>query len=181
MNPSGRLLFTWPRRLEDTPSFLNWPTNDNDEIFYDEGLSVGYRYYDQPDAPKPLFPFGHGLSYTTFEVRDLKFEGSTTLNAESSLNVTCKVTNTGPRDGKIVVQFYIRRVDSSSFKEANIEKELKGFTKTFVESGKICSDGGYRSISTRLATGIRGLRRGRRRKESMRFLRGFRLRILLDG
>ncbi|KAL2841594.1 glycosyl hydrolase family 3 C-terminal domain-containing protein [Aspergillus pseudodeflectus] len=50
-NPSGRLPFTWPRRLEDNPSFGNWPTNDSDEIFYRECLSVGYRYYDQPGAP----------------------------------------------------------------------------------------------------------------------------------
>ncbi|KAL3485104.1 glycoside hydrolase [Aspergillus germanicus] len=143
-NPSGCLPFTWPRRLEDNPTFENWPTNDNDEIFYKEGLFVGYRYYDQPGSPKPLFPFGHGLSYTSFELSELRFEELTTLNAEISLQVTCNVKNTGTRDGKVVVQFYICRLggsSSSSSKGARVEKQLKGFTKTFIKAGQSVQTG----------------------------------------
>jgi beta-glucosidase len=145
-NPSGCLPFTWPRRLEDNPTFENWPTNDNDEIFYKEGLSVGYRYYDQPNSPKPLFPFGHGLSYTSFELSQLQFQGSTTLYAETSLQVACSVKNTGTRDGKVVLQFYIRRLgdslsSSSSSTGAGVEKQLKGFTKSFIEAGQSVQTG----------------------------------------
>jgi beta-glucosidase len=143
-NSSGCLPFTLLRRLEDNPTFENWPTNDNDEIFYKEGLFVGYRYYDQPGSPKPLFPLGHGLSYTSFELSELRFEESTTLNAETSLQVTCNVKNTGTRDGKVVVQFYIGRLgdpSSSSSTEARVEKQLKGFNKTFIEAGQSVQTG----------------------------------------
>ena len=72
VNPSGKLPITFPVRYEDNPASINYP-GENGEVIYGEGLFVGYRYYDAKKV-EPLFPFGHGLSYTTFEYSDLKLE-----------------------------------------------------------------------------------------------------------
>jgi beta-glucosidase len=125
-NPSGRLAETLPLRLEDNPSYLNFP-GEHGHVRYGEGVFVGYRGYDALLLPVS-YPFGHGLSYTNFEYADL----TTTLtgNAEDdtlAVAVTCTVTNTGQRAGKEVVQLYVTDPDSSV---ARPPRELKGFAKT---------------------------------------------------
>ena len=125
-NPSGRLAETLPLRLEDNPSYLNFP-GEHGHVRYGEGVFVGYRGYDVLLLPV-TYPFGHGLSYTNFEYADL----TTTLtgNAEDdtlAVAVTCTVTNTGQRAGKEVVQLYVTDPDSSV---ARPPRELKGFAKT---------------------------------------------------
>jgi beta-glucosidase len=113
-------------RLEDNPSYLNFP-GEHGHVRYGEGVFVGYRGYDALLLPVS-YPFGHGLSYTNFEYADL----TTTLtgNAEDdtlAVAVTCTVTNTGQRAGKEVVQLYVTDPDSSV---ARPPRELKGFAKT---------------------------------------------------
>jgi beta-glucosidase len=125
-NPSGRLAETLPLRLEDNPSYLNFP-GEHGHVRYGEGVFDGYRGYDALLLPVS-YPFGHGLSYTNFEYADL----TTTLtgNAEDdtlAVAVTCTVTNTGQRAGKEVVQLYVTDPDSSV---ARPPRELKGFAKT---------------------------------------------------
>ncbi|MEO5744144.1 MAG: glycoside hydrolase family 3 C-terminal domain-containing protein, partial [Terracoccus sp.] len=97
VNPSGRLAETIPLRLQDTPAHLDFP-GEHGHVRYGEGLFVGYRWYDARDLPVQ-FPFGHGLSYTTFDHRDL------TLAADADgIRVSLTVTNTGDRDGREVVE-----------------------------------------------------------------------------
>ncbi len=125
-NPSGRLAETLPMRLEDNPSYLNFP-GEQGHVRYGEGVFVGYRGYDALDLPVS-YPFGHGLSYTTFEYADLT--ATLTGSAEDgtlTVAVTCTVTNTGQRAGKEVVQLYVNDPESSA---ARPPRELKGFAKT---------------------------------------------------
>ena len=112
VNPSGKLAETFPLRLEDNPSYHDFPGGPA-TVEYRESLYVGYRYYDTVDQDV-LFPFGHGLSYTAFEYADLKFS-STKHNFEGSLYVTLKVKNVGPVPGKEVVQLYVRDLVGSRF------------------------------------------------------------------
>ena len=140
VNPSGRLPVTWPRKIEDTPAYDNWPGTDIDVIRYGEGIFLGYRHYDLPGKPEPLFPFGFGLSYTTFNIENLNFGSSRTLSQGSDLKVFCTVSNIGAVGGKAVVQFYVRRLEPEECgnpvsKFARPVKELKGFRKSFVEPG----------------------------------------------
>jgi beta-glucosidase len=105
VNPSGKLPETIPARIEDTPAFLNTP-GDSGHAVYGEGQFVGYRWYDKRDIT-PLFPFGHGLSYTQFEYTDLKIlENNTAKNGDVRISVTLK--NTGTRQGAEVVQIYLK-------------------------------------------------------------------------
>lgn len=132
-NPSGRLPMTWPRRIEDIPAYSNWPGDDKDVIRYQEDIFVGYRHYDQPNGPDPLFPFGFGLSYTTFAVASLDLVEPATISEESLLELNCTVTNTGATAGRAVIQFYVRRLrpdDNNLSKFRRPEKELKGFQKS---------------------------------------------------
>lgn len=130
VNPSGKLPTTFPKRLQDNPTHINFP-GESGKMYYGEGLFVGYRYYDKKDI-EPLFPFGYGLSYTTFAYKNL------TLNADEyglgdEIQVSLEVQNTGTRAGKEVVQLYIRDVESSLMRP---EKELKAFAKIALEPGK---------------------------------------------
>src|SRR5205823_10812312 len=105
-NPSGRLAETLPVRLQDNTSYLNFPGEDG-HVRYGEGIFVGYRGYDALELPVS-YPFGHGLSYTTFEYSDLT--GSVTGRQEDgdlAVAVSCRITNTGDRQGKEVVQLYV--------------------------------------------------------------------------
>ena len=120
-NPSGHLAETWPLRLEDVPSYLDFPGHEG-VTTYHETIHVGYRYYDKKKMPV-LFPFGHGLSYTTFECTALKAERETMMDTESLL-IRCRVKNTGDRAGKAVVQLYIRPVKPSAIRPV---RELKRF------------------------------------------------------
>ena len=130
VNPSGKLPDTCPRRLEDTPAYANYP-GDGKKVFYREGIFVGYRHY-QTRGIEPLFPFGFGLSYTTFEYGNLRLS-SPTLSGDDALEVSLEVTNTGDRTGKEAVQLYVRDL------EASVERpfqELKGFEKVEIQPGQ---------------------------------------------
>lgn len=130
INPSGKLAETFPIKLSDTPSFLNFP-GEADKVEYKEGIFVGYRYYDKKEMDV-LFPFGHGLSYTNFEYTGIELS-STEINDTDKLNVTVRVKNTGDVFGKETVQLYVRDVHSSVIRP---EKELKGFEKIALNPGE---------------------------------------------
>ncbi len=129
-NPSGKLAETFPLTLSDNPSYLYFP-GDGDRVEYREGIFVGYRYYDTKKV-EPLFPFGYGLSYTTFEYSNLSVS-STEIKDTDSLTVTVNVKNTGAIAGKEVVQLYVKDSDSSISRP---EKELKGFEKVELQPGE---------------------------------------------
>jgi beta-glucosidase len=135
VNPGGRLPMSWPRKIEDNPSYGNFPVDDQDVIRYEEGLNVGYRYYDREDSPKPLFPFGFGLSYTTFEVSDANVSAAEMSGVDGTIHVTCRAKNTGQRYGKLAVQLYVQ---SPSISKGQLRplKELKAFTKIGLAEGQ---------------------------------------------
>ena len=130
VNPSGKLPLTFPKRIEDNPAYLNYP-GENGKVLYGEGLFVGYRYYDAKKI-EPLFPFGYGLSYTTFEYENLNLS-TARLGTDDKLEVTLVVKNTGDTAGKEAVQLYIRDVESTLVRP---EKELKGFCKVDLKPGQ---------------------------------------------
>ncbi|MGR6541895.1 beta-glucosidase [Paenibacillus tundrae] len=130
VNPSGKLAETFPAQLSHNPSYLNFP-GEGDRVDYREGIFVGYRYYDTKQID-PLFPFGYGLSYTTFEYADLTVN-RTELTDQDEVQVSVRVTNTGDRAGKEIVQLYIRDVESTVIRPA---KELKAFAKIQLEPGE---------------------------------------------
>jgi len=130
VSPAGRLSETFPVRLEDTPAYCNYP-GDEGRVRYGEGLFVGYRYYDRVKV-KPLFPFGFGLSYTTFAYSGLTLDKAELTDRES-LEVTVTVRNTGARAGKEVVQLYVRDVQSTLTRPV---KELKAFAKVSLAPGE---------------------------------------------
>jgi len=129
-NPCGKLAETFPQQLEHNPSYFNFPGED-DEGVYREGLLVGYRYYDTK-AIKPLFAFGHGLSYTTFEYTGITLD-RTELSDQETVKVVVSVKNSGQLAGKEIVQLYVRDIKSSVSRP---EKELKGFSKIHLEPGE---------------------------------------------
>ena len=146
VNPSGRLSQTFPRRLEDNPAYINYP-GENGRVHYGEGIFVGYRYYDKKKI-EPLFPFGYGLSYTTFAYRNLRLSASDTstlrlgsgqaglsarVDADEGLRVSVDVQNTGGHAGQEVVQLYVRDLESSLMRP---EKELRAFAKVSLEPGQ---------------------------------------------
>lgn len=124
--PSGRLPTSFPKRIEDNPAHLNYP-GENGKVRYGEGLFVGYRYYDEKKIA-PLFPFGHGLSYTEFSYADL-----TVKKLGTEIKVQVAVTNIGSRAGREVVQLYVRDMKSSLVRPY---KELKSFAKVALEAGE---------------------------------------------
>jgi beta-glucosidase len=132
VNPSGKLPFTFPVKLEDNGAhsfgYLSYP-GDTINQYYKEDILVGYRWHDTKEI-KPLFAFGHGLSYTQFTIDNFKIN-ATELNAGGVLKVNCKVTNTGAIDGAEVVQVYIGKKDS---KVERATKELKAFKKVKVSA-----------------------------------------------
>jgi beta-glucosidase len=105
VNPSGKLAETFPLQLEDTPAHINFP-GENGQVRYGEGLFIGYRYYDAKRAPV-LFPFGYGLSYTTFAYSNAHVS-ATTFRDVDGVTVSVDVTNTGAVAGKEIVQVYVR-------------------------------------------------------------------------
>jgi beta-glucosidase len=146
INPSGKLPITIEKRPEDTHYYGNylpkgatlsyefpgWGTKRPQyDINYREDLLVGYRWFDTKKI-EPLFPFGFGLSYTTFKFDDLKLSHKT-ISGDKELTVTFKLTNTGKVDGAQVAQLYIQDVESSVLRPA---KELKGFKKVFLKAGQ---------------------------------------------
>ena len=129
-NPSGKLAETWPLRLEDTPSYLNFPGVDG-IVNYREDIFIGYRYYDKKKM-KVQYPFGHGLSYTSFSYSDLKTD-KITITDKETLHVSCKIKNTGTCAGKEIVQLYVKDVESSVERPV---RELKGFAKIYLNPGE---------------------------------------------
>ncbi|HLF73615.1 MAG TPA: glycoside hydrolase family 3 C-terminal domain-containing protein [Anaerolineales bacterium] len=123
INPSGKLPTTFPVHLEDNPTYINYP-GENGKVRYGEGIFVGYRYYDKKGVA-PLFPFGHGLSYTKFKYSNLRLNAKS-IKPSETLKVKVDVTNTGKIAGQEIVQLYVRDVKSTF---ARPEKELKGFVK----------------------------------------------------
>lgn len=138
VNPSGKLPFTFPARLEDVPAHQLGEYPGSEKVGdivnekYNEGIFVGYRWADKQKKAKPLFPFGHRLSYTTFEygkpVADKK-----TMTADDTITFTVTVKNTGDREGQEVVQLYISDKKSSLPRPV---KELKGFRKVKLAPGE---------------------------------------------
>ncbi len=128
--PSGKLAETWPLRLEDNPSYENFPGYPL-TVEYREGLFVGYRYYDS--AKKDVrFPFGFGLSYTNFTYSDLRVSAETIQDTDD-LDVSCSITNSGSCTGKEIVQLYVACTDSVIIRPL---QELKGFEKVELEPGE---------------------------------------------
>ena len=130
VNPSGKLAETFPKKLSHNPSYLNFP-GELDEVTYAEGNFVGYKYYDKKGII-PLFPFGYGLSYTTFEYSDIVFDKEE-IEDKDTLKVSCKVRNSGNVKGKEVVQLYVRDKVSTVIRP---DKELKDFTKVELNPGE---------------------------------------------
>ncbi|WP_410053444.1 glycoside hydrolase family 3 C-terminal domain-containing protein [Carboxylicivirga litoralis] len=130
VNPSGKLAETFPIKLADTPASFNFP-GEQGNVIYGERIFVGYRYYDEKQI-EPLFPFGHGLSYTSFEYYDLKVS-SKTINDKDILKVSLKVKNTGSVAGKEIVQLYVNDTESTLQRP---EKELKYFAKVDLQPGE---------------------------------------------
>lgn len=129
-NPSGHLAETWPVKLSDSPSYLNFP-GENGTVTYAEGIFVGYRYYDKKEM-RVNFPFGHGLSYTEFSYNNLRTNKETFLDTET-VTVTVDVTNIGKRQGKAVVQLYVRDAESTVRRPI---RELKDFAKVSLLPGE---------------------------------------------
>ncbi|OBA16913.1 uncharacterized protein OGAPODRAFT_12856 [Ogataea polymorpha] len=148
VNPAGKLPLTFPKRLEDCPGYLNFGT-ENGRVLYGEDVYVGYRFYDTLGV-STLFPFGHGLSYTSFALSDLK------VHYDDMLEVEVLAKNTGDRAGAEVVQVYIHH-NCPAIKRPF--KELKGFSKVFLEAGssqKLCI-----SINGKFATSYWNEARGK--------------------
>ncbi|HEY9307084.1 MAG TPA: glycoside hydrolase family 3 C-terminal domain-containing protein, partial [Microbacterium sp.] len=127
VNPSAKLTETIPVRLEDTPAFLDFP-GEFSHTRYGEGLFVGYRWYDARRL-EVAFPFGHGLSYTTFSYAD----AAAAVDADGDVEVTVAVTNTGERAGREVVQVYTSLGESSV---QRAPRELKAFASVALEPGE---------------------------------------------
>jgi len=130
VNPCGRLPESFPHKLEDNPSYLSYG-GEGDAAVYNEGVFVGYRYYDKKKMDV-LFPFGYGLSYTTFACSNLTVSADAIKDTDV-LTVTVDVTNTGSITGKEVIQLYVGDPESSVFRPV---RELKGFEKVELVPGE---------------------------------------------
>lgn len=130
VNPSGKLAETFPLRLTDTPAYLNYP-GENGVVRYGEGLFIGYRYYDARCVPV-RFPFGYGLSYTTFAYSNPTVSATTFKDIEG-VKVSIDVTNTGAVAGKEIVQVYVHDRQARLVRPP---KELKGFAKVELQPGE---------------------------------------------
>ena len=130
VNPSGKLSETFPLKLADTPSQINWPGGAG-QVHYGEGIFIGYRYYDAKEMPV-LFPFGHGLSYTTFAYSNARVSAEQFKDVDG-LTVMLDVTNTGKFAGKEIVQVYVHDQKSGLVRP---DKELKGFAKVELQPGE---------------------------------------------
>jgi beta-glucosidase len=126
IDPSGKLPFSWPKKLSGSPAEVLGREN-NDKVFYTDSLMVGYRYYDTKNI-QPEFPFGFGLSYTTFAYGKVKLK-----KTGNSVTGTIQITNTGNRDGAEVVQVYVKPLNPAVFRPLH---ELKAFRKVYIAKGK---------------------------------------------
>ena len=129
VNPSGKLAETIPCRLADNPSYLTF--GDSEKTVYSEGVFVGYRYYDAREM-QVAFPFGYGLSYTTFAYSNLRLDRQE-ITEQETLAVSVDITNTGNVAGKEIIQLYIRDNTRACRRP---DKELKGYEKVALEPGE---------------------------------------------
>lgn len=129
-NPCGKLAETFPKKLSDNPSYLNYP-GEKDAVEYKEGIFVGYRYYDKKEMDV-LFPFGFGLSYTTFDYISVRLDKKE-LDENQTLKVYVRVKNNGNMAGKEIVQVYVRKKQSNVIRP---EKELRAFEKIYLAPGE---------------------------------------------
>jgi len=132
VNPSGKMPFSVPYNLMQAPAhaFGNFPGLDK-KVHYDEGILVGYRWYDTKQLPV-LYPFGYGLSYTTFDYSRLATDKQT-YSANDTINVTFQLKNSGERDGAEVAELYVSDPECSVLRPV---KELKGFSKEYLRAGE---------------------------------------------
>lgn len=130
VNPSGKLPWTMPKKLEDSPAHATNSFPGDETLTYDEGILVGYRWFDTKNI-EPLYPFGYGLSYTNFDFSDLKTDKNT-YSESDTIKVSFNIKNMGDMDGKEVAQLYVSDPESSVEKAT---QELKGFKKVMVKSG----------------------------------------------
>jgi len=130
VTPSGKLPVTFPKRLQDSPAYINASYPGCREVNYGEGIFVGYRYFDKVET-EPLFPFGHGLSYSQFKYGNLALPKK--VKRGKPIKVSVEITNIGERAGAEVVQLYVHDVQSSLVRPV---KELKAFKKVFLKSGE---------------------------------------------
>ncbi|MDO4622017.1 MAG: glycoside hydrolase family 3 C-terminal domain-containing protein [Eubacteriales bacterium] len=130
VSPSGKLAETWPIRLEDNPSYLNFP-GENGVVTYAEGIYIGYRYYDKKKLDV-LFPFGHGLSYADFAYSDIQISKDAFDDTET-VTVTAKIKNTGSVQAKEAVQLYVKNAASGVRRPI---RELRGFDKVELAPGE---------------------------------------------
>ena len=127
VNPSGKLPTTFPICLEDTPAYDSYP-GENLQMDYKEGLLVGYRWYEKKKK-KPLFPFGHGLSYTEFNYENLVIEDIKSHDLKCSLNIS----NIGYMDGYEIIQCYVSYLDNDQNEPV---KTLQAFDKVLIKKGE---------------------------------------------
>jgi beta-glucosidase len=161
-NPSGRLPVTFERRWDDNPTHDSYyPEAGTNRVVYREGLFMGYRGYAH-NGTKPLFPFGYGLSYTTFAYGNLSVSGPLNDHQPWQVQVQFDVTNTGKREGQDVAQVYVGKKDSSVPRPA---KQLKGFEKIALRRhldagppGVLLLRRGYQAVARR-SRRVRSLRR----------------------
>jgi beta-glucosidase len=128
VNPSGRLSITFPKSLKHNPTYLNFGKSDYD-IMYGEGVFIGHRFYEQVDRD-PLFYFGHGLSYSTFEYSNLTVPEEFPPLVDHQMRFSVNVTNKGPYNGAEVVQVYIHDPESSIQRPV---REFKAFAKVSLD------------------------------------------------
>lgn len=131
INPSGKLAESFPMYLKDNPSYLNFP-GCREYVEYREGVFIGYRYYASADV-RTRFSFGHGLSYTTFAITDMKLSADKYVLGDEDVIVSCRVKNTGARKGKETVQIYVH---APGIEIVRPKIELKGFAKVELEAGE---------------------------------------------
>ncbi|TFG95944.1 hypothetical protein E4H12_12165, partial [Candidatus Thorarchaeota archaeon] len=137
VNPSGKLPLTFPKELSDSPAHStgnpkNFPGDEEKRVFYDEGIFVGYRWFDEKNI-EPLFPFGFGKSYTSFEFGDVRLSKSNLQGFNDKLSVEVGITNTGNTAGAEVIQVYAHDVRASVERPP---RELVGFEKIFLQPGE---------------------------------------------
>ena len=127
INPSGKLAETFPMKLEYNPAYLNYP-GEQDEVKYQEGIFVGYRYYEKKKLPVQ-FPFGYGLSYTSFAYSDMEIVENQ-IESGGCVGIKLKVKNTGKYAGAEIVQLYVAPIEDGHNRPV---RELKGFQKVFLK------------------------------------------------
>lgn len=131
VNPSGKLPMTFEKKWEDSPAYNSYHDPDKDKhVAYTEGIFIGYRGYDKLKR-EVQYPFGYGLSYTTFKLSNIVVSKP---NADGTVEVTCRLANTGKKDGAQVIQAYVGKAENSPVERP--QKELRKFEKIFLKAGE---------------------------------------------